>query len=155
MAHPSRLRPGRPPGAPASLVRMLRCPVSLYRFLYTEVGRRHRWTDRLAWSDETMGAYLATEGLELWLLLYESTPAGYAELQRMPAGRVEIVYFGLLPEFIGLGLGGWFLGEAVARAWEGGTQVVTLNTCTFDHAHALANYQARGFEVERREEYEV
>lgn len=155
MADRSRLVPGRVPDVPASLVRARRCPVSLYRYLYAEVGRAHRWTDRLAWTDDQVRAYLATAGLELWLLLCDGTPAGYAELQRMGGGRVEVVYFGLLPDFIGAGLGGWFLGEAVARAWEGGTLAVTLNTCTFDHPHALANYRARGFEVERAEDYEA
>lgn len=155
MTDRSRLVPARAPDSPAALVRMRRCSPSLYRFLYREVGRAHRWTDRLPWTDDELRAYLATDGLELWLLMCDGTPAGYAELQRLAGGRVELVYFGLLPEFIGNGLGGWFLGEAVARAWDGDTRLVTLNTCTFDHPHAFANYRTRGFEIERSEDYEA
>ena len=32
------------------------CSASFFRYLYTEVGRDFHWTDRLPWSDETIGA---------------------------------------------------------------------------------------------------
>jgi GNAT superfamily N-acetyltransferase len=80
------------------------------------------------------------------------TPAGYCELERQPDAAVELVYFGLLPRFIGQGLGGTLLTAAITRAWEMGAQRVWLHTCTLDHPQALANDQARGVRIMRREE---
>ena len=80
-------------------------------------------------------------------------PAGYFELQRHADGAVEIVYFGLLPEFCGRGLGKYLLGEAVACARRLGGPRVWLHTCDMDGAAALPNYLARGFEPFKTETY--
>jgi GNAT superfamily N-acetyltransferase len=77
------------------------------------------------------------------------TPAGYFELDRPTDDEVNIAYFGLLPWAIGQGLGGWLLTRAVERAWALGPTIVTVNTCSLDGPHALANYRARGFEIAR------
>ncbi len=77
------------------------------------------------------------------------------ELEAQAGGSVEIVYFGLLPEFIGQGLGGALLSAAVGRAWEvRDTKRVWVHTCSQDHENALSNYLARGFELFRTEEEE-
>jgi GNAT superfamily N-acetyltransferase len=60
---------------------------------------------------------------------------------------VEIVYFGLLPSFIGQKLGGPLLTSAIQRGWQTGASRVWVHTCDLDHPHALANYQARGMRV--------
>ena len=75
----------------------------------------------------------------------DGTPAGYFEIEKRPEGDVEIKNFGLLPAFIGQGLGGRLL--TVERAWAWGATRVWLHTCTHDHPHALHNYVARGFRV--------
>lgn len=126
------------------------CP-ELSRFLYTAVGRDWHWTDRLPWRDEQWMAYLDRPEVETWLALVGGTPAGYFELERQPAGEVDIAYFGLLRQFVGRGLGGHLLAAAVRRAWEMGAARVTVNTCSLDHPAALGNYLARGFTVEREE----
>ena len=46
------------------------------------------------------------------------TPAGYFELEAQERGNVEIAYFGLLPRFIGRGLGGALL-TATVEPWHG------------------------------------
>ena len=76
---------------------------------------------------------------------------GYAELEWQAGGDVEVVYFGILPQFIGQGLGGHLLTAAVERAWQRGAARVWLHTCTLDQPHALAHYQARGFRLYRQE----
>jgi GNAT superfamily N-acetyltransferase len=88
-----------------------------------------------------------------WLLSYETVPAGFAELERSADGVVEIVYFGLLPDFIGRGVGRAFLDAVVARAWDGGAGRVWLHTCTLDHPRALSHYLSAGFRVVREEAY--
>jgi ribosomal protein S18 acetylase RimI-like enzyme len=92
--------------------------------------------------------------VETWVAWTEGTPAGYYELDAGPRGDVEILYFGLLPAFIGRGWGGHLLTHAIRRAWALGAGRVILNTCSLDHPAALAAYQARGFVVERVEEYQ-
>ena len=122
---------------------------------YAEVGREYRWVDRLPWTDAQIREYLDDPAVTLWLMTVSGAPAGYFELRRDERGATEIVYFGLLPEFTGRGLGRHLLSEAVATAWRAGASRVWLHTCSLDHPAALPNYVARGFEVFREEEYEV
>ena len=85
--------------------------------------------------------------LKTWVAYVSSNPAGYFELETQPEGSVEITSFGLLPSFIGRGLGGYLLTVAVQKAWHMGAARVWLHTCTLDHPNALQNYCARGFRV--------
>lgn len=120
------------------------------RLLYAGVGGSWNWYERLAWSHAQWMDYLDRPELETWVGYCQGTPAGYCELERQEHGNVEVVYFGLLPEFIGQGLGGLLLTKAVERAWEEGASRVWLHTCTLDHPSALRNYLARGFRVFRK-----
>jgi ribosomal protein S18 acetylase RimI-like enzyme len=142
-----------PPGV--TLERSESCPPTLWRRLYTEVGREYHWVDRLAWSDEEIARYLSDPDLELWVLREEGEPAGYFELRRHADDAVEIAYFGLLPHAIGRGLGKFMLRRAVERAWDRGAVRVWLHTSSLDHSSALSNYLARGFSIWKQETYEV
>ena len=64
---------------------------------------------------------------------------------------MEIAYFGLLPQFVGRGLGGALLTATIERAWQLKPRRVWVHTCTLDHPSALANYQARGFRIYKHE----
>jgi MOSC domain-containing protein YiiM/ribosomal protein S18 acetylase RimI-like enzyme len=66
---------------------------------------------------------------------------------------VEIAYLGLMPEFIGQGLGKYLLSQAIAKAWELQPQRIWLHTCSLDHPHALANYLDRGFQVFKEDSF--
>jgi GNAT superfamily N-acetyltransferase len=154
MRAPTQLRAVPKPAGPIRLERLHECPPSFYRYLYHEVGRAWRWFDRAGWSDAQARQHLARPEITIWLLSYAGAPAGYFELQDHGGRAVEIVYFGLLPEFLGRRLGGWLLTAAVEAAWSLGAERVWLHTCTFDHPAALPNYLARGFEITRTEDYE-
>ena len=80
-------------------------------------------------------------------------PAGYFELRGDHAGGIEIVYFGLLPEFTGRGLGAHMLTIAVDTAWSRDPERVWLHTNTMDHPAALTNYLRRGFTAFDSEEF--
>jgi ribosomal protein S18 acetylase RimI-like enzyme len=148
------LRPAAVPD-PAPEVRQVLVPLPEWsRFLYVAVGRHWHWTDRLAWTEDDWLGFLSRPGIETWVAWSDGTPAGYHELELRADGTVEIIYFGLLPPFIGRGWGGHLLTHAVRRAWALGAGRVILNTCSLDHPGALAAYRARGFRVEREEEYE-
>jgi GNAT superfamily N-acetyltransferase len=85
----------------------------------------------------------------------QGRPAGYVELDPQPSGQVEIAYFGLLPDYIGKGIGGHLLATGAARAWDLArrwdgrepTRRVWVHTCSLDGPAALPNYQARGFTI--------
>jgi GNAT superfamily N-acetyltransferase len=149
---PAELRPGREPEGSVRFVRAEVPGPEFARFLYTTVGGDYQWIDRAPWSTEEWRDRVADPNVETWVLYDRGTPAGYAELEAQPEGAVEVVYFGLLPGFLGRGLGGHMLTEALRRAWDLGirrpdrdaTRRVWLHTCSLDGDHALANYRARG-----------
>jgi GNAT superfamily N-acetyltransferase len=152
---PNDFRPGAAPQLHVRVERILECPVSFFRYLYAEVGRRYHWHDRLAWSDEQVRARVADPTVSLHLLSVSGAPAGYFELERHTDGSVEIAYFGLLPEYLGRGLGKHLLSETVETGWAEGASRIWLHTCTLDDKAALPNYLARGFRVFKNEEYGV
>ena len=153
MRSPADLRPAREPADAPSLERIEECPASFARYLYAEVGRAYHWTDRLSWTDERVRAHLSEPGVSLWLLSSRAAPAGYFELRRHQDRSVEVAYFGLLPEFLGRGWGGYLLTLAVRSAWATGPERVWLHTCSLDHPAALPNYLKRGFRPVREEVY--
>ena len=117
----------------------------LNRFFYTAIGGDWCWTDRLGWTYDQWAEWLSRPGYCTVVLSIDGIPAGYAELSQSNDGAVEIVYFGLLPQWTGRGLGGAALTLVVQRAWEMGATRIVLNTCSLDHPRALDNYRARGF----------
>ncbi len=126
----------------------------LNRFLYETVGHRWHWIDRLVWTEKDWTDWVDRDELQTWVAYLKGAPAGYFELE-FRDGNVEIAFFGLLPRFIGLGLGGHLLTEAIRRAWDDMKATrVWVHTCTLDHPNALANYQARGFRIFREETHE-
>jgi GNAT superfamily N-acetyltransferase len=152
MTEPSMLRPSKRP-APRLDIRRAELPSpELNRFLYTAVGGNWFWRDRLSWSYERWLTYLNRPEIETWIAYLAGTPAGYTELEAQPGGSVEIAYFGLLPQFIGHGVGGTLLTTAIRRAWATGAQRVWVHTCSLDHPHALNNYKARGMRLFKEEE---
>jgi GNAT superfamily N-acetyltransferase len=155
MTDPAALRPacGKPENGELHQAKVP-CP-ELNRFLYTAVGGDWHWIDRLGWTYERWRQWVDRPELETWVAYLDGTPAGYFELEAQAGGSVEVAYFGLLPAFVGRGLGGWLLTAAIERAWQTGARRVWLHTCTLDHPRALANYQARGMWLFKEEVKEV
>jgi GNAT superfamily N-acetyltransferase len=124
------------------------------RDLYFGVGEQWRWIDKRPWTDEQWKEYAASPKLRTFAACYDDALAGYYELRRDNEGSVEIAYFGLLPEFIGRGLGGALLTSAIEEAWSWSPAPsrVWVHTCNRDHPQALANYRARGLVVYKVEE---
>lgn len=121
--------------------------MDLSRHLYEAVGSEYHWTVRTPWTDEQWMERLCLENVEMWVAYEHEAIAGYFELSMDEKKNVELAYFGLLPQFIGRGIGGYLLTKAIRRAWQMGASRIWLHTSTRDHAHALVNYQARGFRV--------
>jgi GNAT superfamily N-acetyltransferase len=119
--------------------------------LYSLVGAPWDWHVRMKWSDRQWQDYVASTKLHTWAAYFDGALAGYFELQEQDKGNVEIAYFGLLPDFIGQGLGGDMLTRAIESAWGLGASRVWVHTCTLDHPGALGNYQARGMQLYKTE----
>jgi GNAT superfamily N-acetyltransferase len=81
----------------------------------------------------------------------EGVPAGFAELDRRIEGEIEVVQFGLLQEFIGQGLGRYFLQWTIDKAWSYQPRRFWLHTDSKDHPAALPNYLKAGFEIYKEE----
>jgi ribosomal protein S18 acetylase RimI-like enzyme len=149
------LRPAPSPGEDVTVLQVNDCEPAFWRRLYGEVGAEYHWVDRLGWSDDTIRTYLSDPSGSLWILSVDGSVAGYFELRKHPDDSVEIAYFGLLPAYIGRGLGKYLLSEATSRAWDLRPARVWLHTSTLDHPSALPNYLARGSSIVRVEEYEL
>jgi ribosomal protein S18 acetylase RimI-like enzyme len=146
MTDPAQLCPARQ--RPELEVRRAEIPQpELNRFLYSAVGGDWYWIDRLPWTYQQWLAYLDRPELQTWVGYVAGSPAGYFELEAQPGKDVELVYFGLLPRFVGRGLGGALLTAAVERGWAMGAARVWVHTCNLDHPGALENYRRRGFRL--------
>jgi GNAT superfamily N-acetyltransferase len=147
-------RPPRRPPRPGLEVRLARHPtVDFYRYLYATVGEPWTWVVRRWLSDAEPAATLGDPRVEVNVLWIEGVPAGFAELVRRTPADVELAYFGLMPAFIGQGLGGYLLDWAIHHAWRSRPRRLWLHTCDLDHPGALAVYQRLGFRIyDRRTE---
>ncbi|KZX76201.1 hypothetical protein A3715_06775 [Oleiphilus sp. HI0009] len=115
------------------------------QFLYSFVGKAWDWTDRLVWTDQQWFDLVNDPNLRTWVAYRDGAILGYFEL-RKDGSNVELLYFGLSPDFIGKGFGTAFLEDAVRQAWSwDGVERVWVHTCNFDHPAALDNYKRRGF----------
>jgi GNAT superfamily N-acetyltransferase len=145
-------QPPRPAPRPGLEIRRAQRPtVSFYRYLYAAVGEPWSWTDRRRLNDAGLAAVLNDPRVEVNVLWLGGVPAGYAELDRRAPPDIEIGYFGLMPEFIGQGLGGYLLDWAIHHAWRARPRRLWLHTCDLDHPQALDFYQRAGFRIYRRE----
>jgi len=144
-AHPQRVVP--PPREGLVVVHAKKPTVAYYRFLYDAVGRDYDWTSRRKLSDAELAVLLHDPRLEVHVLMVDGVPAGFAELDRRIESEIELVQYGLTPEFIGQGLGRFFLQWTIDKAWSYRPKRFWLHTCTKDHPAALPNYLKAGFAV--------
>lgn len=120
--------------------------VPYYRFFYDTVGEQWHWSNKKL-TDSEIATIIHDPKVEMHVLYCDGVPAGFAELDRRTEGEIELVEFGLLPDFIGKGLGKYFLHWALEKAWSYQPKRVWLHTCTLNHPAALPNYLKAGFVV--------
>lgn len=155
MRSPDQLRPKR--GDLRFQVREKgNCDWRFNRDLYFRVGEQWDWIDKRAWTDDQWKEYATAPELLTFAGYCDDALVGYYELRQDREGGMEIAYFGLLPQFIGRGLGGVLLTSAIEEAWACRDGIVPgrvwVHTCNRDHPQALTNYQARGMIVYKVEE---
>ena len=134
------------------LEKVLPADFQLNKFFYKEIGKKHRWIDRLIWSDKNWTDYLNTLGVVTYILKSKEDLVGYFEQNiYMKKNECEIAYFGILEEYIGKKIGAYLLSEAIKKSFETGSKRIWVHTCSLDHKHALDNYLSRGMKVFKSE----
>ena len=125
-------------------------PADEYRKCYYGVGEKHFWLDRMVMPDQELFDKINAGNVDIFLFYINKEVAGYIEFVKKEK-YVEILYFGLIPAFIGQGYGNYFLQWVIAKAWSYQPDWIQLNTCTLDHPNALATYKKAGFTEVRTE----
>jgi ribosomal protein S18 acetylase RimI-like enzyme len=140
-----RLPASPPPALKLAVLRADAITVPFYRYLYNTVGAPWLWYERRRLSDAELATIIQHPDIDVFVLYVGGEPAGYAELDRRHMPEIELVYFGLLPAFIGRKLGPWFLHWIVDAAWAREPQRLWVHTCNLDHPRAVTHYQRVGF----------
>lgn len=130
-----------------ALLRAEKPPVHFYRYLYDLVGAPYNWVSRRRLSDKELASIIHDEDVYLYVLYADGVPAGMAEVDARASDRHELKFFGLAPDFIGAGLGRYFLANVLDLIWARAPGRVRLETCSLDHPAALPLYQKFGFSV--------
>tara|TARA_B100000614_G_C14499891_1_gene474230 strand:- start:220 stop:726 length:507 start_codon:yes stop_codon:yes gene_type:complete len=126
--------------------------IELNKFFYKNIGKNHRWIDRLAWDNIRWAAYLENQNVSTYTLKLNEDPVGYFEvIEDKSINSSEIAYFGILDDYIGKKIGGYLLSEAIKLCFELNSKRVWVHTCTLDHKNALNNYLKRGFKIFKQE----
>ena len=124
----------------------------LNKFFYKNIGKKHKWTDRLVWSEAQWIEYVSSKKVRTYILKYQNELAGYFELIfHSDEKEVEIAYFGLLEEFQNKKLGSYLLSQAIKKSFNNKVKRVWVHTCSLDHKNALKNYTARGMKIFKSE----
>ena len=123
------------------------------KFFYKNIGKKHRWTDRLVWPEKDWIKYSSNPKVNTYILKIKGELAGYFELIfYLNICEVEIAYMGLLEEYHNKKLGGYLLTAAIKKSFKDiNVKRVWVHTCTFDHQNALKNYLARGMKIFKTE----
>ena len=128
----------------------------LNKFFYKNIGKKHKWIDRLAWSETQWIDYVSSEKVETYIFKYRDDLAGFFELiSHAKKKEVEIAYFGLLEEFQNKKLGSYLLSQAIKKSFKINVDRVWAHTCSLDHKNALSNYIARGMKIFKSETIKI
>ena len=124
----------------------------LNKFFYKNVGKNHKWIDRLIWSESQWIDYTSNQNLKTFIFKNKEDLAGFFELIFYPEKKeIEIAYFGLLEEYRNKKLGSYLLSQAIKKSFKFNIKRVWLHTCSLDHENALNNYIARGMKIFKTE----
>jgi len=124
----------------------------LNKFFYKNIGKKHKWVDRLAWSEEKWTSYLSSKKVKTFVFKYKDDLVGFFELIfHSENNETEIAYFGLLEEYQNKKLGSYLLSEAIKKSFEDNVSRVWVHTCSLDHQNALKNYLSRGMKIFKKE----
>ena len=124
----------------------------LNKFFYKNIGKKHRWCDRLVWTDKQWIDYTVDKKVKTYVLKKEKDLVGYYELiSHTEQNEIEIAYLGILEEYQNQKLGSFLLTSAIQSSFLLNPNRVWVHTCSLDHKNALDNYLSRGMKVFKKE----
>ena len=146
------LNEGTKPSGDYSLNLLRPINFQLNKFFYKNIGKKHKWVDRLIWNEERWIAYLSSNKVKTYIFKRNDDLVGFFELIfHLNRKETEIAYFGILEEYQNKKLGSYLLSEAIKKAFKGNINRVWVHTCSLDHKNALNNYIARGMKIFKSE----
>ncbi len=134
-----------PPRPGVTVQRWIDPDVDEYLELFHGVGDQWLWHGRLNAGRDGIARLIRSDDYEIWRLWVDGEVAGLGEFDRSCPREVKIEYFGLLPDRIGGGLGGFLLRTLLHEAARPGIDRIWLHTCTEDHPRAVDVYRHFGF----------
>ena len=124
----------------------------LNKFFYKNIGSKHKWVDRLIWTEEQWINYVGSKNIKTYVLKCKDDLAGFFELiHHEEKQEIEIAYLGILEEYHNKKLGSYLLSEAIRESFKNKINRVWVHTCTLDHKNALKNYMTRGMKIFKTE----
>ena len=124
----------------------------LNKFFYKNIGKKHKWIDRLIWTEEEWIKYVSSKDVKTFVLKNKNDLVGFYELiLHLEKKEAEIAYFGILEEYQNKKLGSFLLSEAIKKSFLDNTKRVWVHTCSLDHKNALSNYISRGMKIFKTE----
>ena len=124
----------------------------LNKFFYKNVGKKHKWIDRLVWEESKWIEYVSNKNVKTYIFTKRDDLVGFFELlEHTEKKEIEIAYFGLLEEYHNKKLGSYLLSIAIKKSFENKIDRVWLHTCSLDHKNALKNYISRGMKIFKTE----
>ena len=124
----------------------------LNKFFYKNIGKKHKWVDRLIWTEERWIDYVTSKNVKTYILKFKDDLVGFFELiHHQKKKEVEIAYLGILEEYHNKKLGSYLLSEAIKISFKNKINRVWVHTCTLDHKNALRNYMTRGMRIFKTE----
>ncbi len=124
----------------------------LNKFFYKNIGKNHKWVDRLSWSEEKWINYVSNKNVRTYVFKFKDDLVGFFELIfHLEKNETEIAYFGILEEYQNKKLGSHLLSEAIKLSFQKNINRVWVHTCSLDHKNALNNYISRGMKIFKTE----
>ena len=146
------LKEGNKPSKDYSLSLIDPINFQLNKFFYKNIGKNHKWVDRLSWSEEKWINYVSSKNVQTFVFKNKDDLVGFFELIFHPEkSETEIAYFGILEEYQNKKLGSYLLCEAIKKSFKNNINRVWVHTCSLDHKNALKNYISRGMKVFKTE----
>ncbi len=124
----------------------------LNKFFYKNIGNKHKWVDRLIWTEKQWIDYVSSKNVKTYVLNCKDDLVGFFELiHHHDNEEVEIAYLGILENYHNKKLGSYLLSEAIKISFKNKINRVWVHTCTLDHKNALKNYMTRGMKIFKTE----
>ena len=150
------LREGNKPSGHYSLSLIDPINFQLNKFFYKNIGKKHKWIDRLSWSEEKWISYVSNKNVRTYVFKFKDDFVGFFELIGHPDKKeTEIAYLGILEEYQNKKLGSYLLSEAIKRSFQDNVSRVWVHTCSLDHKNALNNYISRGMKLFKTEIFNI